>query len=427
MRIFIAILLMSGYNRVPDKRAYWEDCEDVHNPMVSRAMRKNRFLEISKFPHCAPNNDINEKDAMYKLRPLIAFLQRKFRDLMISKKYYDYDESMIPYYGPHGCKEFIRGKFIRVGYKACCLNASQGYLVDFDIYQGKSPEEKEDYGKKFGKCAAPLVHMLDRLPENVKTLPLMFYFDLFTGLNLLKELKSRGYGGTGTMRENRVPKDCSLKPVINMKKEARGSLDYRTSNDDVIIARWVDNSVVTVGSTVHGIEPVINATRYSQKHKKRIQVPRPNLFTQYNKNMGGTDRRDQNVSLYQISFRNKKWWWSIFIWLLDVSVCNAWMLARSTGDDVSQLTFRRTIVQTYLKRYGVAPMTPRVRPINVFSRVAMEIRYDNTGHYVAWIPNQKRRRCAYEYCSSSTRTECVKCDIGLCVGCFLDFHVYREY
>lgn len=34
MRIFIAIVLMSGYNRVPDKRTYWEDCEDVHNPMV---------------------------------------------------------------------------------------------------------------------------------------------------------------------------------------------------------------------------------------------------------------------------------------------------------------------------------------------------------------------------------------------------------
>lgn len=28
------------------------------------------------------------------------------------------DESMIPYFGPNGCKQFIKGKSIRFGYKA---------------------------------------------------------------------------------------------------------------------------------------------------------------------------------------------------------------------------------------------------------------------------------------------------------------------
>lgn len=126
------------------------------------------------------------------------------------------------------CGQFVRGKPIRFGYKVWFRNTRQGYLVDFDIYQGKSSEEKEDYDKRFGKCAAPLVHMLDRLPQHIKPLPLTFYFDnLFTGINLLKELKSRAYRGTGTTRENRVPKDCSIKPVVSMKKQSRGSFDYR--------------------------------------------------------------------------------------------------------------------------------------------------------------------------------------------------------
>ena len=46
------------------------------------------------------------------------------------------DESMAPYYGRHGAKQFIRGKPIRYGYKIWCLNTPDGYLVQCEPYQG---------------------------------------------------------------------------------------------------------------------------------------------------------------------------------------------------------------------------------------------------------------------------------------------------
>jgi len=89
---------------------------------------------------------------------------------------------MIEYCGRHGCKQFLRGKPIRFGYKNWCLNSPNGYLITFELYQGRSTFCNEEYEAKFGKAAAPLVFKLDNLPESVKYLPFEIYIDhLFTG------------------------------------------------------------------------------------------------------------------------------------------------------------------------------------------------------------------------------------------------------
>lgn len=52
------------------------------------------------------------------------------------------DESMIPYYGRHYAKQFIRGKPIRFGFKNWAICSSTGYMIAFEIYTGKSDVEK---------------------------------------------------------------------------------------------------------------------------------------------------------------------------------------------------------------------------------------------------------------------------------------------
>jgi len=133
----------------------------------------------------------------------MTLMKRNFQEHFRPIKQLDYDESMVPYYGRHRCKQFIRGKPIRFGYKVWCLNTFSGYLVNFEVYQGKNPNAKLQYEESFGKCASPLMQMIDDIALNTQQLPFNFYFDnLFTGIDLLKELKKRGYGATGTMREN---------------------------------------------------------------------------------------------------------------------------------------------------------------------------------------------------------------------------------
>lgn len=270
IKVFIGILIVSGYNWLPGKRYYWENGADVRNNLVYNAMRRDRFIQIMKYIHLADNNFPNLQDKMWKLRPLMNILQEKFHEQFRPEQHLDFDESMIPYYGKHSCKQFIRGKPIRFGYKAWCVNTVDGYLVSFDIYQGKQVTANTQYDADFGKAASPLVVMIDNMPDNVKCLPLRFYFDnLFTSLNLLTHLKERGYEATGTIRENRLPKDCSIPSTKALKNKKRGTFEFAKSEEEcILVARWVDNAVVTVASTCYGINPIQNVQRYCREEKK---------------------------------------------------------------------------------------------------------------------------------------------------------------
>ena len=56
---------------------------------------------------------------------------------------FQYDEqlcsntSMIPCFGKHSTKQYIKGKLIKLGYKVWCLNTNNGYLIHCNRYSGK--------------------------------------------------------------------------------------------------------------------------------------------------------------------------------------------------------------------------------------------------------------------------------------------------
>jgi hypothetical protein len=428
IKCFLGILLYTGYKVLPGKRFYWDSQPDLQQGFVSNAMRRNKFESIMKFLHLADNTNPNLQDKMWKLRPLIDKIQKKNLEHFVPVQDLNYDESMIEYFGRHGCKQCIRGKPIRFGYKVWCVNSPNGYLINFEIYQGKSLAVPTDYQFTFGKSAAPLVHLLDSFPAEKSELPYRIYIDnLFTNFRLLKYLCGIGYSGIGTIREDRIPQCCPLKKKKEMKDTERGSYEYALCKDDgILVCSWHDNGVVSIASNAYGVQPVTKVKRYSQAQKKHIQVDRPAVFGKYNESMGGTDRMDQNVANYRISIRSKKWYWPILTWLIDTCVHNAWQLRRSAGNLQPQLDFRRELVITYIVRFGEASKGPG-RPITSKrsvsdSRVSDDIRYDGMDHLVVSTPQKKRRRCAGEGCVSVGRTMCRKCDVGLCIECFSIFH-----
>lgn len=431
MKCAIGILIVTGYNELPGRDFYWDSKMDMKNSMVSESMRRDRFRQIIRYLHCVDNLQPNLQDKMWKLRPLMDLLKFKFIENWIPEQDLDYDESMIKYFGKHSCKQFIRGKPIRFGYKMWCLNSVSGYLVNFDMYQGRNPRANTVYENHFGKCAAPLMCMIDEFPQDIKKLPFKFYFDnLFTNFNLLFNLKQKGYDGTGTLRENRVPKSCKLPQKSQFAKtKKRGDMVSNIDKEDgIILVKWMDNNVVTVASTCHGINPTVQVKRYSQAEKKIVQVTQPRLIAEYNRCMGGTDMMDQQLSRYRISIRRKKWWWAIFTWLLDVSIANAWCLTKKCKHlaSLTQLEFRREISQAYLTKFGVASKgvgrQATAKSSVTLNRVSDNLRYDQTDHLLTNILNNKRRRCAGEGCITSTRTMCIKCDVGLCLQCNIIFH-----
>ncbi|KAG5872875.1 hypothetical protein JTB14_013027 [Gonioctena quinquepunctata] len=94
LRVFLAILSVSGYNELPSKRSYWKSSRDMRNDLVYEAMRRDRFLQICRFIHFADNTGVDPDDKMYKLRPLTDNLKNKFLEHFVPEPK-SYDESMI--------------------------------------------------------------------------------------------------------------------------------------------------------------------------------------------------------------------------------------------------------------------------------------------------------------------------------------------
>lgn len=410
---FFGILYLSGYVPLPRKRMFWEDSADVHNELVTNAMRRKRFEEIFKYLHFADNSKLDKHDKMAKLRPVMDRLNDLFQKNAPPETVVSIDESMIPYFGRHNLKQCIRNKPVRFGYKAWVMSHRLGYCVTFDIYQGRS--EKVSHTACLGESV--VCSFAKVLKEQYPNMSFSLYFDnFFTTIPLMTYLAEQNFGATGTIRENRL-KNCPLMNTQEMKKKkyARGTFDFKGS-DVVEAVKWKDNAVVTVITNEHSTYPLNSTKRYSRDMKMVIEVPQPNVISKYNANMGGVDILDSNVSNYRISMRSKKWYMPIFLWQLDIAMTNAWQLSKTYGSTLDQLAFRREVVISLLKLYGSVRSKPG--PKNMCLHTPVPLRHDHKGHMI--ISGQTRRRCAL--CKNKTVKACRRCDVALHDKCFEEFH-----
>ena len=121
-----------------DETEFDEAAIFIEPPPVQSAMSRNRFEEMLRYLHVSDNAHIDVGDKMSKVRPLLSHMNEKFLTYFraVQTQNLSIDESMVPYYGRHSCKQFIRGKPIRFGYKVWTLSTSLGYVVKFKPYQG---------------------------------------------------------------------------------------------------------------------------------------------------------------------------------------------------------------------------------------------------------------------------------------------------
>lgn len=413
MYVFIGVLLFSGYAKYPNKRMLWSSLPDIP-VIVQNSIRLNRFEQILHNFHLNDNTRIDPEDRLVKLRPIITHLNNVFQlhggldeDLSI-------DESMIPYYGKHYAKQFIKSKPIRFGFKNWALCSSFGYLIAFEIYTGKSTAKDNLFGVG-GDIVVSLISQ-GSIPSNEGFK--IFFDNYFSSSALLNYLAENGYCATSTIQDTRTGR-CPLSDSKSINKKERGYYEYQTDDQEkVFLVRWKDNKSVTCITNYDNADEG-TCTRYSHESRSRISVVQPKVFGNYNKGMGGVDKMDQAVAAYRTRIRQRKWWWPIFAYLLDVSVTNAWLLMRKLKpNDVNAssglLNFRRKLAVDLLTTYGTA--SSRGRAIQAPSE---NIRYDGINHLIDYYPTE--RRC--KLCGKKAHFICGKCNVGLHPKhCFRQFH-----
>ena len=133
---FFGILLMSGYNSLPRETDYWSNQPDLVVAIVRNATSRNIFQGIKCMLHFVDNSALPEGNKVAEVEPLYDDLNVKLVQFGMFHPLLSIDESMVPYYGRHSAKMFIRGKPIRFGFKLWSLCGSDGYPYHFRIYKG---------------------------------------------------------------------------------------------------------------------------------------------------------------------------------------------------------------------------------------------------------------------------------------------------
>lgn len=403
---FIGLLLLSGYNMRTSEKEYWSKSSDLSCPAVAETMSRNRFQKIKSVLHAADNQSLGS-GKMSKIKPLYELLNQSLLMFGVLHENLSIDESMVPYFGRHPCKQFIRGKPIRFGYKCWVIASSCGLPYKVAVYEGKTDNAcKDPLGTRtvmdcLKVCENPASHHI--------------YFDnFFTSYDLVADLKSLGYRATGTIRENRM-KGCPLKTNNDMKKTERGSFDYK-SDGNVEMVRWNDNSVVTLCSNAVGVEPIRQVKR-RVKNKGAVMVSQPHVVGCYNAGMGGVDLFDRALADYRPTIRGKKWYWPLLINAINIAVVYCWRIYQiTTNCESRQKDFRRSLVAVMLKKSKPRKSVDS-RPGPSFS-VPAEARTDNRNHYPQSCPV---RRCTV--CKRNCRIQCVKCNKSLHLSeCFQMYH-----
>jgi hypothetical protein len=205
------------------------------------------------------NTTIKSGDKLAKISPFYEYLIEKFTQFGVFHEVLSIDESMVPYYGNHSCKMFIRGKPNRFGYKVWMICSSNGYPYNMQIYCGK---EAKDSGPLGSRVINKMISVLQKPSDHE-----LYFENFFTSYDMLWELAEKGFKATGTVRDNRTRK-CPLIDIKQFNKQIRGSHDNR-SDGKIKFVRWNDNSVVTIGSNHQSHQPLCSAKRYSRSEKKK--------------------------------------------------------------------------------------------------------------------------------------------------------------
>jgi hypothetical protein len=434
---FLGILIFMGIHYLPSVRLYWSEDENFHVSRISRVMPLKRFLKILRFLHLNNNEEQPEADSpdfdkLYKIRPLLDHLSRKYSELFAPSRFLSIDESMAAFKGRSTLKQYMPLKPIKRGFKIWAIAcAVSGFLLKFEVYTGK-----KDSNPELGLGGNVVNFLSQPYTEQNRCL---FFDNFFSSVNLFETLLDKNTFACGTIRWDRAEYPVTfMKPNGELEKHEH---DFAQCQNplEISVVKWKDRGAkpVSVISNMHNpckTEMVLRTNHIGI----RESVKCPKAVADYNRYMGGVDLFDQHMAPYSISRKSRKWWIKLFYYFIESAIVNSFILheqfcKKKKVKGFSHLQFRSTLVNGLIdvyssrKRRGPPPAAGFNRKRNDPKRkgpVQNCIRLSNVGdHLPVVIPTY--RRCAF--CSTKDKEKrsnllCKSCGVALCKLCFAPFH-----
>jgi hypothetical protein len=258
--------------------------------------------------------------------------------------------------------QYMAAKPIKHGIKVFSLCCSYtGYLYAFDVYLGK---EFTKEGSATEICSR-LIHLakLAGQGEGRTLVTDNWYTSTELMMRVYQEFKMSLIGTfTPTKKVSRTADDFPFTKLSNgaLKMVSRGW--DRVAYQNVYIGNnkvpsftvqatiWKDKKLVGM---LHNFEISNRKTqvlRYSPTKKAKKEVSSPEVIPVYSAHYNGVDRKDRDTADWSIALKSKRWYLSIFYWIIDgLTHAQFITVSDTTGEEEEEHPWVK-----YLKRDGRA-------------------------------------------------------------------------
>nr|CAI5853426.1 unnamed protein product [Callosobruchus analis] len=192
MKGFLGLCLLAGQLKFRSIRDMFSLDPFNYHPIFPATMSRRRFEQILRCLNCSNNE--NNDDNLYKVSWLVKAIVKSSKNMFSPPEALSLDESLLLFRGQLKFRVYIKNKKSKYGIKFYELCSSTGYVLNIEIYKGKSNRDDARGSTKINSLVLRLLQpFLDKGHH--------IYMDNFYNSVQLSEILLKGKTHTtGTLR-----------------------------------------------------------------------------------------------------------------------------------------------------------------------------------------------------------------------------------
>ena len=234
---FLGLVIYMGVVKYPSISDYWSGDPILANEFCHSVMSRNRFQLLLRFLHFEDNENPNcESAKLYKIERITREIINNFKEAQDPGEDIVIDETMIPFRGRLGFRQYIQEKTHKYGIKLFKLTDPSGYTYNVQVYEGKSQETARD---NLAKSTSVCLKLAEDYFNEGRTLTVD---NFYTSVELANKCLEKSTHLQGTLRKGRKGT-----PQINTQIQKGQCITKERSG--VVVGVWKDKRSVGFLST----------------------------------------------------------------------------------------------------------------------------------------------------------------------------------